>query len=375
MELKEHIPDKVALQTLLNTNINSITTDIREEVGQLEIEYVRFCRYHRVSVLILSLAFLLPNLAVFLLGIVLTDLPTAGRYFIGLLAIMVSLSICGYYGGRLLLSGYEVIQKFHKSVDKIAYSKVFELVGLKGSLLTHSVYISNKQLDTISSKWIQLYEIIKNHYHEVRQSPEAQAVFAELTASELITEQFNTTQIDSVFEVVVAGAPLTISELEITFEEGAGRKKIIKPIFKGYLATFPLNKTLSGKTFISTEGDLYGFAHRTYWEGLASGDVKEILFDSQEFEDLLHVASSNEKEAREIITPTFMHDLYSWWQVQNSNIRVAFISNKMYLLFPDDRIRFEETVTELTENQIKDYLTTIAEPLLSVIHLVEDVEV
>ena len=375
MSFKKTIPNTAALRSLISEHISSITSAVRAEVGTLEKEYINFRRYHRVTVLVIALAFLLPNLAVFLLGIYLTELPNTLRYIIGVVAALLTLSMCGYYGGKLILSGYEMIKQFHKSIDKIAYSKVFDLLGVEGKLVTHSVRISEKLLDETASKWSQLFEIIISHYHSQKVTDEARQVFAALTTSELITEPYNVTQIDTVFEVTVGGVPLTITELDIKQVEGSGRKKQETPLFKGYFAAYPLKRASKGKTFVSTEGDLYGFAHRTYWEGVASGDVKEVIVGNKTFEDLLFVATTDEAEAKAIISQEFMEDLYAWWQKQNTNIRISFIGDTMYILFPDERIRFEDTVDSIDDKEVEEYLVTIAEPLLNILHLVEDVEV
>jgi hypothetical protein len=102
--------------------------------------------------------------------------------------------------------------------------------------------------------------------------------------------------------------------------------------------------------------------------------VKETKFEWNDFEELLHVATDNNREAREILTPEFMTDLYDWWKNHGKlNIRIAFVGNLMYMLFPDGQIRFEKTVSSVEPQELKEYMLTIARPLLHVLHLVEDV--
>jgi Protein of unknown function (DUF3137) len=375
MELKEKIPHKAALLELVSEHISAITTAVQGEVGHLEAEYTRFRRYHRVSVLLISLAFLLPNLVVFVLGIYFTNLPLLWGYVIGILTGFVSLGFCGYYGGALLLKGYDVIQQFHKGVDKIIFSKVFDLFGVTGTLITHSITVDEKPLDEKLSKWRQLYEILRGHIHALKHSPESDRVLTLLAASELVTEPFNYTRIDNVFEISLADESLFVSELDVKNVVGSGKGRQEKNIFKGYFISYQLKRTCVGKTFISTEGDLHGFAHRTYWSGLTVGDVKEVVFKWSDFEHLLHVATSDEGEAREIISAVFMHDLYNWWSAQGTNIRISFIGDQMFMLFPDEQIRFEETITEINETKLQEYLLTVAEPLLNVLYLIEDIQV
>ena len=375
MELKEKIPHKAALLELVSEHISDITAEVRSEVGHLESEYTKFRRYHRVSVLLIAFAFLLPNFVVFFLGIYFTNLPILWGYVIGILTGFVSLGFCGYYGGALLISGYDVIQQFHKGVDKIIFNKIFDLFGVKGTLVTHSVVIDKKTLDLDASKWLQLYEILRGHFHSLKQSPESDKVLSLLSASELVTEPFNHTRIDNVFQITIGETQLCVSELDVKNVTSSGKKQTKKDIFKGYFVSCALKQAHQGKTFISTEGDLHGFAHRTYWSGLTVGDIKEVVFNWSEFENLLHVATNNEAEAREIITAVFMHDLYNWWVAQGTNIRISFVGDQLFMLFPDDQIRFEETITEIEEKKLQEYLLTIAVPLLNVLYLIEDIRV
>lgn len=83
--------------------------------------------------------------------------------------------------------------------------------------------------------------------------------------------------------------------------------------------------------------------------------------------------TTDKVEARYILTPNFMSDLYDWWKAKKGNIRISFIGNKMYLLFPDNQIRFNDTVANIDETEVKQYMLTIARPLLHILHLIEDV--
>jgi len=374
--MAESIPKKentTPLESLIQKNIAGITNKVKTEVGGLEREYVKFRRYHRVSILLIAFAFLLPNLVVFLMSIYFNNLPMVWRYIVGVVVSVVSLSFCGYYAWRLFLAGRNVIDRFHKGVDEIVYDKVFSLFGLKGKLVAHSVLVDRRPVDDTGSKWRQLYRIVRGHVSSLRESPETDKVLGDLATSELITEPFNKTRIDSVFEIDVVGSPMRVAELEVEQIDGVGRKSVKKRLFKGYFVTYKLAKPCKGKTFVSTEGDLYGFAHRTYWKGLTGGEVKEVVFKWTDFENLLHVASTDEREARRIITAPFMHDLYEWWNAESANIRISFMGDYLYLLFPDEQIRFEETIEEINEKELSAYLFTIARPLLSVLHLIEHV--
>lgn len=376
MGIKEHIKDEAALEAVVAGQITAITDQTREEVGALEKQYVQFRHYQRVGFLIIAASFLLPNFAVFILEVFFANLSNNWSTFISVAVFIVSLAICAYYGGRFLLSGSDVIRMFHAKVDRVLFGKIFAIFELKGKLIEHTVIIDKKEVDQKGSKWRQLFEIIRAHLRSLRESEKSERVMSTLVSSELITESFNTTRIDNIFEITLGDKVLFVSELHVQNITGSGRNRNVNEIFKGYFATTNLKETLKGKTFVSTEGDLHGFAHRTYWTSLTNQKIKETLFEWNDFEALLHVATNNEQEARHVLTPSFMTDLYDWWKIQaKANIRISFIENNFYLLFPDKQIRFEDTVSEVEKKQLQEYLLTIARPLLHVLHLVEDVKV
>jgi membrane protein implicated in regulation of membrane protease activity len=376
MEVKQYIKDESALEAVVASQIVEITKQTHEEVGALEKQYVQFRHYQRVGFLIIAASFLLPNFAVFVLEVFFVNLTNIWSTLISIGVFVISLALCAYYGGKFLLSGSDVIRMFHAKVDRVLFAKIFTIFNLKGKLIEHTVVVDKKEVDGNGSKWRQLFEIIRAHFRSLRESEKSERVMMTLASSELITEPFNTTRIDNIFEITLGDKILFVSELHVQNITGSGRSRSVNEIFRGYFVSTSLKGTLKGKTFVSTEGDLHGFARRTYWSGLTNEKVKETIFEWNDFEELLHVATDNEKEARHVLSTDFMTDLYDWWKIQsNANIRLSFIGNNFYMLFPDKQIRFEDTVSEVEEKQLQEYLLTIARPLLHVLHLVEDIKI
>lgn len=376
MSIKDTIKDEAGLETAIDYKIAAITAATKREVGKLENDYAKFRRYQRIGFLLIAAAFLLPNSAVFVLEVLFVNLTNFWSTIISIVVFVVSLMLCSYFGFKFIMSGSEVIRQFHAKVDTILFGAIFNLFGVKGELIEHTVVVDKKPVDGTGGKIAELTDVLRAHFRSLRESPESEQVLASLTTSELITEPFNTTHIDNVFAVDVAEKRLMVSELHLEHITGSGRSRNVKQVFKGYFVALPLKKALSGKTFISTEGDTHGFAHLTYWATLLETDtkVKETKFEWNDFEELLHVATDNNREAREILTPEFMADLYDWWKNHGKlNIRIAFVGNLMYMLFPDGQIRFEKTVSSVEPQELKEYMLTIARPLLHVLHLVEDV--
>lgn len=377
MSIKDTIKDEAGLETVIDYKIAAITASTKREVGKLEQDYAKFRRYQRVGFLLIAAAFLLPNSAVFVLEVLFVNLTNFWSTIISVLVFLTSLMLCSYFGFKFLISGSDVIRQFHAKVDTILFGAVFSLFGVKGELIEHTVVVDKKPIDGTGGKIAELIDVLRAHFRSLRESPESEQVLASLATSELITELFNTIHIDNVFAVDAADKRMMVSELHLEHITGSGRSRQVKQVFKGYFVALPLKKALAGKTFISTDGDRHGFAHLTYWATLleTENQIKETKFEWNDFEELLHVATNNNREAREILTPQFMSDVYDWWKNHDQlNIRISFVGNLMYILFPDTQIRFEQTVSKVEPQELKEYMLTIAKPLLHILYLVEGVK-
>ena len=172
----------------------------------------------------------------------------------------------------------------------------------------------------------------------------------------------------------MGGVAITVAELDIAHVTDSGKNKNTKQIFHGYFAVMELGKELTGKTFVSTEGDTNGFGEITFWNKNTTNIPRETVLEWNDFENMLHVATTDETEARYILTPNFMLDLYEWWKEQKTNIRVSFIKDRLYILFPDELVRIETTVDNMTEERLVEYAYTIARPLWHIIRLIEKVK-
>ena len=128
----------------------------------------------------------------------------------------------------------------------------------------------------------------------------------------------------------------------------------------------------SGKTFVSTDGDRNGFGHRTFWNTrVTDAGLSDVILEWNEFENLLHVASTDQIEARVVLTPDVMHRLYDWWQGEKGNIRLSFIASRLYILFPSREVTLAASVKTISPEAIRNELLVITKPLVPILHLLE----
>lgn len=195
-----------------------------------------------------------------------------------------------------------------------------------------------------------------------------------LQDSELMTTAGIDLISDDVF-TVFGDHELSLRELVVTkSQKGDKEDSDITQLFKGVFVVATVPKVHKAKTFISTEGDQVGFAHRTFWAGLFEHTaVKETKLEWNDFEAVLHVASTDPVASREILTADLMQDVYDWWQEHKLNMRIAFIGNKLYMLLPEESIKIGTSTRSTEVADISRYAFTVIRPMWRSLVLLEDV--
>lgn len=326
--LKERVPNEASLEAL----VEECTPEVYKQVKGAASKQEWTWKWHR---LLFGLS-LIPTVLVYVLFSVWPVSPDSYSKYIVLVFLIAFAGTSFWFLNKMIKSK----MAFDKAVNRVLFKEVFRVMGLSGRL---------SQVSNLS-------------------------VGETLDRSELITESKNTVIADDKFSIDTDHSSVFVYELNVTNVISFGnRYSYTKHIFNGYFAHLELPRPLVGKTFVSTEGDESGFGHSSFWTKLVGGKVNETVLEWNEFENLLHVATTDESEARYVLTPDFMQNLYDWWTEQKTNIRLSFIADHMYILFPDKKVRVDSTVSGLSKRKVRKYMLTIARPLLHVVNLVEGV--
>lgn len=317
---------------------------VHEKVGHLEEEYVRWRKRSKIAGIAIVVGVILiagdeGGSTVELLGY-LFGFSGSGMlitFLLGLLLVGVSVWVLWRWS--------KIKKEFNKVFNPIVFDKAFAVLGFEGRHLSK---------ETVSQ----------------------QDIVSILDKSELITESRNRYRIDDMVDSEFQDRSLFVAELNVRHVTGSGKNRRTKKVFHGILIEHDLPRTLSGKTFITTEGDKRGFGKRSWWRSwFKTKEVpQETVLEWNDFENKLHVATTDATEARYILTPDFMATLYDWWKVRKGKIRVSFIEDKLYVLYPDDRIKIGSTTVSLQEKDVKKYVLEVARPLWHVKKLMESAE-
>jgi hypothetical protein len=349
MKVKEHFPDEATMRAHLTKEFPEYFSRVKHAVGNLEAAYQWAVWRGVVAGVVLIVVF------VVFLFLMEADLRSGLFGLISFCLILVCIVAV-----KFVIDAMNMSMRFSKQLDVEVFRQVLDLFGLEGKVLTE---------DAIDPR--RPSSLLRKHSHWFPVS--APSVSQRLTASELITEPHNRVVTDDALVSLMDGR-LEVWELDVEHVTQQGKSRHVKELFQGYFVSFVLPKTLLGKTFVSTEGDKRGFGHRSFFTDMLGVGPSSTELEWNDFENKLHVATTDGVEARYVLTPDFMQDLYQWWHDKQQHIRLSFIGNRFYLLFPDKRIRIGRTIRSLKEEEVRAYFESIALPLLHVLHLVQDVD-
>lgn len=189
--------------------------------------------------------------------------------------------------------------------------------------------------------------------------------------SGLMVESVDLLQVDDLYACNIPH-PTSFRELLAVKRERDGKHDRTITLFHGLYIIVNLPKTLQAETYISTESDSSGFAHTSFWgKIIGQNKIEETKLEWNDFENNLHVSSSDGVEARYILTTNFMEGLYNWWKEGRENMRIKFSDQRMQMLLPDDRVKITFSIDSLDPKELEDYFFSMAKPLWRTLTLVE----
>ncbi len=359
MTYKERFPTEAALEAVVDAELSKITEAVKVAAGPLEADYLLKKRWTTVSVWLCSTGAII-------LGFFISDVGVA---WVKNSSVLLISALAGGGIGCIVLGVYvwKYSRKFENDfvgvTKTLLYAEAFRLLDLSTGkrIISSSFVVDGKVYQKKSSS-------VNNPYIE---TPEKQQVISWLNYSELVTEPRNTLHVDDVVSFTHQHQDIFSAELDITHITGSGKHRNVKKIFHGCFVWCELSKPVIGKTFVSTEGDRNGFGHRSFWTSRSSATAQETTLEWNDFENLLHVATTNPIEARVILTPDFMIRLYDWWKDHKQNIRISFIGSHMYVLFPSESVFMFTSIRKIDSTQIREEILAICKPLLPILHLAE----
>lgn len=249
------------------------------------------------------------------------------RSRIVVLAVIVSWSLFFYFLDNI------------RTIDKKAANDIFNvIIGLNVFILFWPLNVLRKfGLEIKSSLFSEIFRFFNFSY-----DPKGSCAIDSYNKFGIIPsydERISTTEdlVGGNYKDVI----FVLEELKLQIETGSGKNRRRVTKFKGVVIMFKFNKSFSGRTIVKKDGGLIGNFGAKKFNGNLK-DLEKVHLEDPEFEKMFEVYSSNQIEARYLLTTSFMERLKGLSNFfKAKKIEASFCDNFLFLTFATNLNLFE----------------------------------
>lgn len=135
------------------------------------------------------------------------------------------------------------------------------------------------------------------------------------------------------------GVALETQELNLKEERSSGKTRHVVTVFQGAFIRLGMNKRFHGHTVVKEDK---GAVANWFAEKLTHRKLERVVLEDPGFEAKFEIYSSDQIEARYLLTPAFMERLQALSQLfSDLGVQAAFYEDHLLLLIPMSQSRFE----------------------------------
>ena len=205
-----------------------------------------------------------------------------------------------------------------------------------------------------------IHNIIKFIDPSLRYDPAGHIHTNDYKQSGLFLEKFDRYRGDDYVEGMKGKTVFCFSELHTEREVQSGSDNSHwETIFKGLFFIGDFNKNFQGRTYVYSENNpQLGFFSKLLTS--FARDLEKVKLESIEFENKFIVYSSDQVEARYILTPSFMERLVKLQTLMGDSTSYSFVDTNVYVAVPISEQLFEPSVFSANDyNKLGDYYNTV----------------
>ena len=149
------------------------------------------------------------------------------------------------------------------------------------------------------------------------------------------------------------------SELHSQYKVSTGKSTSWHTIFKGLFFIGDFNKHFQGRTYVYSESNpQVGFFTKMF--SSFAWNLEKVKLESPEFENKFVVYSSDQVEARYILTPSFMERLSKLQDLMGDGTSYSFVDTNVYVAVPIRDALFEPRIFSANNYDVLgDYYNTV----------------
>jgi len=170
----------------------------------------------------------------------------------------------------------------------------------------------------------------------------------ELLESSEIIPSYDSSHLEDYVKGDYKDVTLELTEARLQETRGSGKNRRTVTVFNGIFVLLEMNKNFSGKTIVKKDAGRMGnwFTKKlgkNLFSKTTATDLENVKLEDPVFEKKFEVYSNDQVEARYLLTTSFMErllELSSLFSKQGV-IQCSFYLNKLLLMIPSDKNRFE----------------------------------
>lgn len=209
---------------------------------------------------------------------------------------------------------------------------VFMIIGvIIGIVFSYQAYKTHKIWYRAFKEGV-IRSIITHVSPQLQYFPKQKMPLAEFRHSKLFLQKAHRYHGDDFIQGKIDSTNLACSELFVQHRQQSGKNTHYVTIFKGLFAKTDFNKHFQGETFVlpDTAEKLFGGFGR-WLQSLNFARPDRVQLEDPDFEQTFAVYSTDQVEARYILTPSLMERIMNLRQMTGQNVALSFVNNHMYL--------------------------------------------
>lgn len=259
-----------------------------------------------------------------------------------------------FYNTTLRPQLVEIDTQRQAVVDKI---KLYGAIGIGGGLV---LLFFNAGMFPLIIVGAGLYFFYHHHAKAYRETYKQKVILTMITAaglnydhnsriqqseyekSKLFLKKINRYYGDDYVHGVVGKTTIRFSEVFTQYEQGNDDKKTLETIFRGILFIADFNKTFIGETIVLPDVSERAFgSFGSFLQNLNYDRPQLVKLEDPEFEKNFVVYSTDQVEARYILSPALMQRILEFKTRTSARISLSFIDSHVYIAIPINKNLFE----------------------------------
>jgi len=211
--------------------------------------------------------------------------------------------------------------------------------GVGAAICILKSHLASQELRARFKKYI-VSQIVKSYNPSFAYSPDSHIAEEIYDGSGLFSELYDRFNGDDLIVGKIGKTDFEVSEIHTEVEVRSGRSTSWRTVFEGFFFSADFHKNFSGETCVLPD-EAEMFFGKWIGQGLQSMSGNLVKLENPVFEKEFVVYSTDQQEARYILSPTMMERILALKHRLDAEVRLAFVEGRVFVAISQSGNRFE----------------------------------